>query len=284
MTASQNKFKGTCKGCQFGKHEQFCLNIKNATDCGDGTFQLSTKFQSKTCENHKFIRNANPAVILPERFETGKVPAGWGLIPTTVKKKGPAKTSANIMSDILNLPGKDLIEKCTDDHCKYYRATGCLDNCARGEYGNPDCHYVFETEEERKLHNPDKKEEVKAGTPAGKRKYTRKSKPEGAESQERKCGICGKEFGEHDLMCTHCHPNARDLYKKAMIESNQMMAEMRKIYLEYVALEKDKNPVGIKAIDLLEVFHSAKNSNAFETLADLCKEKGIEIIIRPVTK
>lgn len=37
-------------------------------------------------------------------------------------------------------------------------------------------------------------------------------------------------------------------------------------------------PQGIKATDLIEVFHSGK------TIMDLCKEKGIEIIIQPVTK
>jgi len=269
MTASQKKFKGTCKGCQFGKHEKFCLNIKNAYDCGDGNFQLAMKTESNTCKEHKFIRNGNPAVVLPERFETGKVPAGWGIKPTTVKKKGPAKTSASIMSDINNLPGKDLVEKCNDDHCKYYRATGCLDNCARGEYGNPDCHYVFETEEERQLHKPDKKEDVKAGMETGKRKYARKAKPEGAESQSQE----GKNQSENQT-------DSR-LYDQC----NKYFIEAQKVFAEWIELQKNaKIQQGFKATDLIEVFHSAKNSNAFETLADLCKEKGIEIIIRPVTK
>lgn len=47
---------------------------------------------------------------------------------------------------------------------------------------------------------------------------------------------------------------------------------------------KKQETAGIRAIDLLEVFHSAKTSNAFETLCDLCKEKGIEIVIRPVVR
>lgn len=42
--------------------------------------------------------------------------------------------------------------------------------------------------------------------------------------------------------------------------------------------------VGIRAIDLLEVFHAAKTSSAIETIIDLCKNNDIEIVIRPARK
>jgi hypothetical protein len=178
--------------------------------------------------------------------------------PTTVKKKiQKMRPQADIERDIKGLPGKDLIDKCKDEHCKYYRSAGCSDNCARGEYGNPDCHYEFATEEERLLHNPIIKTENDG---QGKRKYTKSEKPKTTEEYQKKT----------------ITPD------KTVEELNKLFAESQKLFAEWIDLKKQ--PAAIKASDLIEVFNSGKSSNAFETLMDLCKAKGIEIIIRPVTK
>lgn len=96
-----------------------------------------------TCRSCKLKQECPDAVLL-------NVCGKYSFRGNRAKGSNGGKPMGAITEDIGKLPSKMFVEKCKDTDCRYFRATGCIDNCARGEYGNPDCHYEFLTEDEAK--------------------------------------------------------------------------------------------------------------------------------------
>lgn len=165
------------------------------------------------------------------------------------------------------------VDVCVDDSCKYWdkNSSGC---CKKGKFdvnADQDCKFwdmklsaqldLTEQETDKLI------AKAKESRMPGNQLKIESSDQSKKRKQYAKGGVMiGK--GKEKIISLGQTPKA----DKIIAEVNANLSEM-------------KTPVqGIRAIDLLEVFHAAKTSSAIETIIDLCKKNDIEIIIRPARK
>jgi hypothetical protein len=104
------------------------------------------KPKNYTCKSCRSFQVCSDKNKLPEKLK----PCALYQLKGNRQKKN--KTMTDILADIKTLGKNDIIDKCSDTDCRYYRSSGCTDNCARGAYGHPDCPNEFLTEDEKKSH------------------------------------------------------------------------------------------------------------------------------------
>jgi hypothetical protein len=202
------------------------------------------KPKNYTCKSCRSFQVCSDKNKLPEKLK----PCALYQLKGNRQKKN--KTMTDILSDIKTLGKNDVIDKCAETDCRYYRTSGCTDNCARGAYGHPDCPYEFLTEEEKKSH-PEHRSAINTfGIPKNPHQYC-KTIPESLSKDG--------------------HSEIEDIIKKNAKQLSDQWKLDLKDFVSKFAVEK----IEPKVFDVI---------NADSDLFKACKEYGCEIIIRPIQK
>jgi predicted amidophosphoribosyltransferase len=254
MSETKRVYERKCKTCLYF-NPRVCLAKENEIEKTDenGTVRLYMPRtpELKTCQWHKFVRRNS---VKPPEDKTA--------IPENKDSEKQVHSTCGLCRQIFRhraMQFKRFMPMCPSCRTKVQDAV--IDGTADALFPKKNKKYAksihYETAETRKAITTDDGEGIVA----------RNAMYDKAQSWL-KCSKCGAEYSVLSRfaiglpLCDEC--------------KKEIKAEPEK--------EKPAETHGIRAMDLLAVFHSAKVSSSMEALIKLCAEYRIEIVLRPAAK